>query len=339
MARISLTQEEIAAIGQIVGELAAAYDSAEDPSFLMTAALTGHELPRRLRGELYDFKLTEPSSSLLVVSGLPIDDAKIGPTPEHWREPARGRVLEEEIFLVLLTSLLGECFGWSTQQGGRIIHDIIPIKGHEGEQISSGSEQPIWWHTEDAFHPLRGDYVGMLCLRNSDRVPTTFASLERLGLDAEDLRLLFEPNYVIQPDESHRQKNAAAPSPQNGGDAPAYQRIEEMMAAPPKIAVLHGDPRSPYIRIDPYFMSPVTDNPRAQRALEALIEAIDQRLQEVVLEPGDVYLIDNFKAVHGRRPFKARYDGTDRWLKRINVTRDMRKSRAERPGAADRVIL
>ena len=39
----------------------------------------------------------------------------------------------------------------------------------------------------------------------------------------------------------------------------------------------------------------------------------------VPLFAGDVIILDNFKALHGRRAFKARYDGHDRWLKRVNV--------------------
>jgi alpha-ketoglutarate-dependent taurine dioxygenase len=57
-----------------------------------------------------------------------------------------------------------------------------------------------------------------------------------------------------------------------------------------------------------------------------------------VLEPGDFCFIDNFQAVHGRKPFKARFDGTDRWLRRINVVRDLRKSRDSRLSAAGRVL-
>ena len=34
----------------------------------------------------------------------------------------------------------------------------------------------------------------------------------------------------------------------------------------------------------------------------------------------------------------AKYDGTDRWLKRINVTRDLRKSRGSRSHSASRLI-
>jgi enduracididine beta-hydroxylase len=58
-----------------------------------------------------------------------------------------------------------------------------------------------------------------------------------------------------------------------------------------------------------------------------------------VLEPGDMLFVDNFRAVHGRRPFSARFDGRDRWLKRINVTRDLRKSRRVRGSRESRVIV
>jgi alpha-ketoglutarate-dependent taurine dioxygenase len=43
----------------------------------------------------------------------------------------------------------------------------------------------------------------------------------------------------------------------------------------------------------------------------------------VVLSDGDVLVIDNDRAVHGRSPFVPRYDGTDRWLKRALVVREL----------------
>ncbi len=85
-------------------------------------------------------------------------------------------------------------------------------------------------------------------------------------------------------------------------------------------------------------MPPIEDDPRAQRAFAALVPALDARLVDIVLEPGDICFIDNRRAVHGRRAFKARYDGGDRWFKRMNVTRDLRRSRAARSGATSQVI-
>lgn len=340
MQRLVINDEELVSIQRLIAEITAKYRLAEDPEFLKEATVWAQELPRRIRAAINDFRLTEPDSAMLIISGYPVDDEKIGTTPEHWDRPAEARVptLEEEILFVLTGSLLGECIGWSTQQAGRIIHDVMPIRGMEQEQIGTGSEQTIWWHTEDAFHPLRGDYIGLMFLRNRDRVPTTFASLQNLGLDPEDWKTLFEPHYTIQPDKSHQPENAAHPEEDDGAER-LYSRIEQMQREPEKIPLLSGDPRSPYIRIDPYFMDPVTDNPRAQRAFEALVKAIDGKIEDLVLQPGDICFLDNFKAVHGRRAFKARYDGYDRWFKRMNVTRDLRKSRADRTEATSRIIL
>jgi enduracididine beta-hydroxylase len=340
MLKIVLDAEEVTVLQNLIAEVAAASESVEVPEVLIEAAVLAHEMPKRLRTALIRFKLAEPAAGLLIVSGYPLDDAKIGATPQHWQRQSAScpPTLEEEVLLVLLSSLLGDCIGWSTQQGGRIIHDVLPIKGLEQEQIGTGSEQAIWWHTEDAFHPLRGDYLGMLCLRNDDRVPTTCASLEQVCLDPEDWKVLFEPHFTIQPDKSHQMENAGRSVGPCGDLQILYGRIEAMRQAPEKIAIFSGDPQSPYIRIDPYFMDPIEENPRAQHALDALVRAIDSELREIVLEPGDLCFIDNFKIVHGRRAFKARYDGRDRWLKRINITRDLRKSRGDRGNAISRVI-
>lgn len=340
MSRLILQQDEIESIRGLLKEITASIDTVEDEGLQSSAAVWAQELPRRVRKHMHDFKLHEPVDALCIISGYPMDQQKIGPTPEHWKNKSgRSRALEEEVLLVLFGSLLGDCIGWSTQQDGFVVHDILPIRGHEGEQLGSGSEQLLWWHTEDAFHPYRGDYLGMLCLRNPDRVATTYAHFDKLPLDAEQIELLFEPHYTIRPDESHLKKNRSNPDQLNGALASAYDHIEEMNTKPEKIAVLFGDRTSPYVRIDPYFMDPVQDNERAQAALDALIRSIDSRIEDVILEAGDFCFIDNFKAVHGRKPFKAHFDGNDRWLKRINITRDLRKSRTSRQQADSRIIL
>lgn len=338
MHKITVSVSEAAEMRELANGLAARWDSVEDPEFLRRVGVYAHDLPQRLRQHFYEFRLHEPTSALCLISGLPVDSERIGPTPKHWKgRPKPSPTHAEEILLVLIGSLLGEAIGWATQQDGYLVHDIFPIEGHEGEQLGSGSEQLLWWHTEDAFHPLRGDYIGLMCLRNPDGVATTFANLERLPLTDEELDLLFAPHFTIRPDESHLAKNRSGNREIDKLLEKSYRRIEQMKTHPEKIALLEGDRRSPYIRIDPYFMDPPSD-PRAQAALDRLIAAIETSIQEVVLAPGDLCFIDNFKAVHGRRPFKARYDGNDRWMKRLNLTRDLRRSRDARLAADARVI-
>jgi Fe(II)/alpha-ketoglutarate-dependent arginine beta-hydroxylase len=335
--KIFLSPEENAAIAEILGELAARYDSVESLELLAEAAVLAHELPRRVRRTLNDFRLHEPASAVCRSAGYAIKDDEIGPTPAHWKERQRHCVpVKEEILLVLLSSLLGDPIAWATQQDGAVVHDIAPIREHENEQLGSGSAQELTWHTEDAFHPFRGDYIAMMCLRNHERVPTTFAPVEVAGLSAEDLSLLFEPHFTIRPDESHLRKNRVDAE---GGETleAAHDRIEAMKSRPEKIPIFSGSPDSPYCRLDPYFMDP-PELPAAREALNHLFALVDSRLEDMVLEAGEFCFIDNFKAVHGRRPFKARFDGTDRWLKRVNITRNLRLSRTARPAAESRLI-
>ncbi len=114
--------------------------------------------------------------------------------------------------------------------------------------------------------------------------------------------------------------------------------VAQMNSDPQHVALLSGDFDSPYLSIDPFYMDIPAGDPQALAAFEAVCAALESRLAEVVLRPGEILFVDNYRAVHGRKPFRARYDGTDRWLKRINIARDLRKSRAFRLTSDSRVI-
>jgi Fe(II)/alpha-ketoglutarate-dependent arginine beta-hydroxylase len=310
-----LAGEELEVIRSLVKEVAAQHSSVEDDDFLDNTRTYAQELPRPLRTFLNAFRLREPSGVCLI-SGYPVDDARIGKTPPHWRkEPYGSNTKEEEIFLNLCGALLGDAIAWSHQRGGLICQDLVPIEGHENEMLGSGSEVELVWHTEDARYSYRGDYIGLMCLRNPDAVPTTFALIDEVQLDPYQVEVLFEPRFLFRPDPSH-------PSDKEGEMA----------------SVLFGDPESPYIRFDPYSMGrPETEEARS--AMDYLIRAIGEHMRGAALLPGECLFIDNYKAVHGRSSFKARFDGTDRWLKRITLAKDLRKSRGVRATPASRVLL
>lgn len=50
-------------------------------------------------------------------------------------------------------------------------------------------------------------------------------------------------------------------------------------------------------------------------------------------------IIDNKRAVHGRRPFAARHDDTDRWLRRANLLADLRRAEGRRGGSHGRAVV
>lgn len=342
MFSIELSADDRRLVDELLSDIAGRHPDAAAAELVDELAVYCDELPRSLRSQANHFRLHEPSGVCLV-RGFEVHDDVIGNTPARWSGAgsAGSPTHREDLFLLLVGSLMGDPIAWSTQQDGNLLHDVIPIEGHEEEQINSSTSAELTWHTEDAFHPLRADYVALLCLRNPDGAETTFANFDDLALPPETVATLAEPRYTIRPDESHLPKNRT-------GTAPigisldllerSYEWVADMSAAPPLVPVLFGDPSRPYGRLDPFFMDPPEDDD-ARTAFDELLGAVGSALRGVVLAPGDVLLIDNYKAVHGRRPFRARFDGRDRWLRRINVTRDLRRSRDSRMSAAARVIV
>ena len=73
------------------------------------------------------------------------------------------------------------------------------------------------------------------------------------------------------------------------------------------------------LRYDPAYTPLDTAPERYRRAYGSLSTELARNARTVSLRAGEVLVIDNDVIVHGRVPFTPRYDGTDRWLKRINV--------------------
>lgn len=328
MDRLEIDAAELREIDRLLDEAEGELTDLDSDEALQCATVLAHRLPARIRRCLNEFRL-ERMSGVLCISGYVVDQERLGATPAHWRErEGSSRAHREELLLVLYGSLLGDPIGWATQQDGRLVHDVVPIRGHEHEQLGSSSESLLTWHTEDAFHPLRGDFLGFACLRNPYAAATTVGYVDALDLPASVREVLSGERFSIRPDESHLPKNNSQPAEE------AFERVEEMQRSPERVAVLFGDPDRPYIRADPYFMG-VADR-EAQAALDELTKSMDELMFDLRLESGDFCFLDNYRVVHGRKPFTPRHDGTDRWLKRINVASDLRKSRAARVGRAIR---
>jgi Fe(II)/alpha-ketoglutarate-dependent arginine beta-hydroxylase len=339
--QLTLTPDENAVLAPMLAELAKAHDTIEDPELVRRAPVLARSLPVRLLEFLEEFRIGEPSA-LGLVAGLAVDQERLGPTPTHWRGSQYGSsAFPQEIFFLMCGSVLGDVFAWATQQDGRIMHDVLPIKGHEHYEIGSNSLQHLSWHTEDAFHPCRGDYVALMCLKNPDLVETVVCTVDDVGWTNVDMEALFEPEFTQMPDNSHRPENVS----RSTGDPTvdrlrerSFRLIESWNERPEKRPVLFGDRTDPYLALDPYHMKTDGWSDRASRAFGQLCDEIEANLQSVSLRPGDCLFVDNFRAVHGRKAFRPRYDGSDRWLKRLNITRNIRGSRAWRPSADSRVI-
>jgi Fe(II)/alpha-ketoglutarate-dependent arginine beta-hydroxylase len=327
--RLHFEQSEIKSVQELVNSCLNLYDNFDDNHFLKDLPLMAYQLPQRVVKFLNEFKYNPHETGYCVLSTGLVDREGLGLTPSHWERKANNDTCQNEVMsMCLCAGVLGDIFGWLTQQDGRIIHDIVPIQKHENEQLGSGSKEELTWHTEDAFHELRGDYLMLMCLRNNDSIPTTLSKPDYSKLTQKQIDILFEKQFTIRPDNSHKPANSSKERKKvlagDEGLKLAYDTILNRDKSPEKIAVLFGNKNDPCLRLDPYFMD-VPKNSEAREALSAIIDLVGESLIEVSLNPGEILIIDNYEVVHGRRAFEARFDGSDRWYKRINVIRDIRR--------------
>ncbi|NUT43125.1 MAG: taurine catabolism dioxygenase TauD [Thermoactinospora sp.] len=329
-----LDGKEVDAITAVAERVRVLGEDPADPGFFDRCWHIREELPVGLRRFLEDFRRTEPAG-LCLVHGFPVDDEAVGPTPGHWSAPGQSAAASDaEIYLALCGMVLGEPFAWSTLQAGRMVQNIVPIPGDEMHQSGHGSQSLLEFHTEDGFHPLRCDYLLLFGLRNHDAVPTTVASVRDLELSQDQAGLLSRPRFHILPDDEHlRQLEASQPG------HPALVLMREMRESPEAVSVLIGEPSRPYLRLDRPFMTCVDGDQAAESALDALVAELEAKQQDVVVGQGSLLIVDNYLAVHGRKPFTPRYDGTDRWLKKLTVSRNLRRSIGNRATASPRVIF
>ncbi|MGL5827226.1 MAG: guanitoxin biosynthesis L-enduracididine beta-hydroxylase GntD [Nocardioides sp.] len=304
----TLSEADSLAVADLARDIRDRYDSVEDPRFLKDARMLARRLPLDL---LWWTEQMRHSDDLgwFRIRGVHIDEAELGRTPPVFEPVPRRPALTPEISLVLFASLLGDVFGWETQQNARLVHDLVPGADQVNSQTSASSAVELGWHTEDAFHPYRADYLLLGCLRNPDDVPTTLAQLRDLDLSEPVRGALEQPSFHHLPDTSH--------SPAASGDG--------AWVNPPRLPVLYGARACQSMCIDADFTMVADDSSEAAGALAVIRDEISARLSDVALAPGDFLFVDNHRCVHGRRAFEARFDGTDRWLKRVSVTRDLRK--------------
>jgi L-asparagine oxygenase len=270
-------------------------------------------LPQRIHDALIDFADSPDRSGAIVLRGLPIGD--VPATPPTPTSPT-AKDLTSELTLLAVARSLGQPVGYLPEHGGDLVQNIVPTKANATSQTSTSSAVMLMLHTEAAFHPHRPRYLLLLCLRGDPHAATTLSSIHEVRdlLGAAAWSTLFEPRFRTAVDESYLDG-----------------RIGELGPAHP---VLSGDPQRPSMVFD-VDLTHGTD-PAADAALRALADATSARNTSVVLETGDLLVVDNTIAVHGRTPFTPRYDGTDRWLQRAFVVADLAPSAADRRG---RVIV
>jgi L-asparagine oxygenase len=260
---------------------------------MRSAAHAARELPPPVHDALCDFVDTGNPSGALLVRGVPFGD--IPDTPPYPTAPDAHHHMSE-FTLLTMARRIGQPVGYLPEHGGDLVQNIVPVRTAATRQVSTSSAVTLMWHTEAAFHPHRPRFVLLGCLRGDPSAATLVSSIESVvsALPDDVLETLRRPLFVTCADESY----VSEPRP-----------------------VLIGSRHRPQLIFDADLMSGIDGH--AQRALAVLGETIDQVHGSVTLTSGDVLVIDNHRAVHGRSPYTPRFDRTDRWLKRTFAVADL----------------
>ena len=245
------------------------------------------------------FSRARNGEGVLLCRGVDVGD--VGPTPDGPRAAVFKDNVSERT-LLSVASLLGRVVGYAPEHKGDVVQNIVPVRQLAQEQSSTSSAVTLAFHTEAAFHPHRPRYLLLLCLRGDPQAATTYALLnDVIALLSDQVKQdLSREEFTTGVDSSYNPRSGAVSKPHSvlsSGNTPVWCWDEELTQG---------------------------STPRACDALKELAAAVWSCSKALVLEEGDLLVLDNSSVVHGRSPFSPRFDGTDRWLQRSFVVPDLR---------------
>jgi L-asparagine oxygenase len=313
--KYQLSSGDISKIVRLMQNLEVGICARQD-DFVRMLHLFQMDLPRALVEAVIDFRRFEDAVGM-VIKGFPIPYTLRRSTPLAYGSDLEDGLDPDVIAFGIICSLLGEPIGFSAQQHGRLFNDVMPLKTNvEVPNISSGSAFEFSLHTEDAFHSCAPDYICWLCIRNPTATPLNVAAPDVSLMQPSDVELLRKEHFII----------AANP----------LQEVRNVRF-PPR-AILWGDKDRPYMRINAAKMDNAAQSPLDSAALRNLLRNLAAGARSVDLAAGDIFILDNYRAAHGRSAYLPKFDGTDRWLKRLVVATDIRKSRDLRMHSTSRIL-
>lgn len=295
-----LSEGEQAVIDSVLGETHADYSMEGFKDYFYRCKAAGARFPEGLKRSLLSFQ-SGNEYGFILLRNLPLDHP-LPPTPRE-KESAGAALEVSSKLITAISSLLGFIYTFDHKVHLNYIDDIYPIEGDKAIQVSSNS-MLLDWHVEDGVHPLKADFVALLCLRGDQNAHTLIAPVKMLEIPEEFESILREERFRIRTDSTFVQ-----------GAAPSSLRT----------AVLSGPRNDPEIVFDPPFMECVDHE--AQVAFDHLHAAIQKHHISICLRSGDLLLFDNRRVAHARSPYDPRYNGRDRWLKRSLILESLSRAK------------
>lgn len=310
---INLNNNDINKLTYIASQIS--YDPSESPDmFCKESKKLSNLIPENIKRVLLDFAKNGTESGFLLIKSFPINEIILEKTPS-----SNNLKIGEKTILAIIQSLFINCIGdmiaYEAEGYGRLFQDVVPIKNMATVQTSVGSNTELEVHTEQAFSKLRPDILSLACLRGDLNAFTYILPVRKIieNLSDEEIQMLFRPLWKTGVDLSFKL---------NGNDF-----IEGDIRGP--FSILNGAKNDPFLLFDQDLIFGI--NEEADNIIKKIINIYYYNRIKYNLQPGEIILVDNNRAIHGRSPFFPKYDGNDRFLVRSFGTYNYEKSDYARP--------
>lgn len=242
--------------------------------------------------------LSSEKHKVLHVKGLPLFNIST-PTPTMIKPNNKQYLSLTEILFILIAKEAGDIFTYSSIQHGNIVNDIFPIKKNKDKKLSSNYEVSFEWHTEDAFLENPEEYLALFCLKNQTNTPIELSVFRSDWFSLDEIALLATEKVIIPHNPAHNLSKKA--------DKP--------------ITILFGDNKDCF-RFNSNY--PIEYSGGDYDELISKIKYfLNSNSVKLMPKPGDFILIKNHFIAHRREAYRPLFDGNDRWLKRLYISKDL----------------
>lgn len=242
--------------------------------------------------------------------GIPDTPIDFRPVPD-----SEGTLIARATAIICLAALGADTVSYGSENGGDLFVNLVVIPG-EG-RVSEKSQSKMNGHTDAVSFPVRGhrdpedpriapspDFVCLSALRNPYAVPTTVMELDAIlsQLDAQHIHELQKPQYILQSQLTFRDGMEEILGQELlVDDAQLLFRMQSGFW----IRYSHSSTKA----------ADAGESP-AKQAMQALTEACLNCAIPVALAPGDIAIVNNRIALHGRTKVGEEFGGQSRWMLR-----------------------
>lgn len=270
--------------------------------FLERAKEASKYLPNRIKKNLNEFiKNKDP---VIVIKNIPVEKDLVKTPINNTFHIGETTILAR--IQAIINEYIGEMVSYEAEGYGLLFQDMVPNKQLSNTQTSLGSRVELELHTEQAFSEVRPDYLCLACLRGNTDAKTFFLGINAIieNMSVQELTMLKDKLWNIGVDLSFTMNGC------NGE-----------IRGP--LSILNPNGNHLELVFDQDLIIGLNDD--ANELIQKIIKIYYENRQHVILESGDVLIINNHRAVHGRSSFTPNYDGYDRFIIRSFIMTNIDK--------------